>query len=76
MFHETTYLRDNADNARERFHSTAGQAAMVARDAGAKRLLTGHYSSRYNDDSLFVKEAGELFPCVLQNREGLITDVR
>lgn len=76
LFHETTYLSDHADLARERFHSTAAQAATVARDAGVGRLLTGHYSSRYTDDSLFVKEAMTIFPDVLQNREGLTVDVR
>lgn len=72
LFHETTYLEDNAEMAAPRGHSTARQAAMVARDAGAKRLLTGHYSSRYNDDSLFGKEAAEIFPNVIVNREGLV----
>lgn len=76
LFHETTYLRDNADKARERYHSTAEQAAMVARDAGAKRLLTGHYSSRYSDDMLFVKEAEVIFPDVQANHEGLTVDIR
>lgn len=62
LFHETTYLEQFAKDARERGHSTAKQAAMVARDAGAKRLLTGHYSSRYyKDETGFKKEAAEVF---------------
>ncbi|MCH5227108.1 MAG: ribonuclease Z [Muribaculaceae bacterium] len=73
LFHETTYLDDREADARERGHSTARQAAMVARDAGAKRLLTGHYSSRYKDDIGFLKEAQEVFPNVILNREGLRT---
>ncbi len=73
LFHETTYLDRNAADAKERGHSTARQAATVARDAGAKALLTGHYSSRYKDDSEFLKEASEVFPNVILNREGLIT---
>lgn len=76
MFHETTYLREHADLARDRFHSTAEQAACIARDAGAHRLLTGHYSSRYQDESLFVKEAAEIFPAAILNHEGLVTPVR
>lgn len=76
LFHETTYLENNAADAHDRFHSTARQAAMVARDAGAKRLLTGHYSSRYNDDALFAKEAQEIFPASLVNHEGLTLDIR
>lgn len=71
LFHETTYLDDREADARERGHSTARQAAMVARDAKVKTLLTGHYSSRYTDDSLFLKEALEVFPNVILNTEGL-----
>ena len=71
LFHETTYLDDREADAIERGHSTARQAARVALEAGAKRLLTGHYSSRYNDDSQFLKEAGEVFPDVILNNEGL-----
>lgn len=71
LFHETTYLDNLEADAKERGHSTARQAAMVARDAGAKKLLTGHYSSRYNDDTPFLKEAREVFPHVILNHEGL-----
>ena len=75
LFHETTYTREHGDLARARFHSTAEQAAMVARDAGARRLLTGHYSSRYSDDAVFVEEAMHIHPDAIRNREGLILDV-
>lgn len=71
LFHETTYLDDRIADAKERGHSTARQAAMVARNAGAKRLLTGHYSSRYSDDSQFLEEAKSVFPDVILNTEGL-----
>lgn len=71
LFHETTYLDDREADAQERGHSTARQAAIVAKDSGAKRLLTGHYSSRYTDDSLFLKEAQSVFPNVILNKEGL-----
>lgn len=70
LLHETTYLESNAADAARRGHSTAKQAAMVARDAGAKVLLTTHYSSRYyKDESGFLKEAAEVFngPVYLNN---------
>ena len=73
LFHETTYLDEHLVEAKARFHSTARQAATVARDAGAKALLTGHYSSRYKDESRFIAEASEVFPNVILNREGLVT---
>ena len=75
LFHETTYLSSDADKAKERGHSTAAQAAKVALDAGAKRLLTGHYSSRYKDDSLFADEARTLFPDVIVGKEGMRIEV-
>lgn len=75
LFHETTYLSDHLAQAKERGHSTAAQAAMVARDAGVGRLLTGHYSSRYRDDSMFLAEAGTIFPDVVLGREGLVVPV-
>lgn len=72
LFHETTYLAQDLDKAKERGHSTAAQAAQVALDSGAKRLLTGHYSSRYKDDALFAAEARTVFPGeVILGREGL-----
>lgn len=71
LFHETTYLENLKDQAFDRGHSTAKQAAMVARDAGVQRLLTGHYSSRYTDETLFLEEASEVFPNVILNKEGL-----
>lgn len=71
LFHETTYLEENMREARLRYHSTARQAAMVARDAHAGTLVTGHYSSRYRDDSRFKTEAKTVFPRVILGNERL-----
>ncbi|MCH5214159.1 MAG: ribonuclease Z [Muribaculaceae bacterium] len=78
LLHETTYLDSHKADAAERGHSTAKQAATVARDAGAKVLLTTHYSSRYyKDESGFVAEAKEIFPGeVLLNNERLVYDIK
>ncbi len=76
LFHETTYTSDLEQKALERGHSTARQAAMVARDARAGKLLTGHYSSRYIDESSILDEARQIFPDVILNKEGLIIPVR
>lgn len=75
LLHETTYLERNAADAAKRGHSTARQAAMVARDAGAKALLTTHYSSRYyRDETEFKKEAAKIFdgPIYLNNERLVI----
>ena len=71
LFHETTYLEGLKDEALKRGHSTARQAAMIAKASGAKCLLTGQYSSRYKDETPFLEEASEIFPNVILNREGL-----
>lgn len=76
LFHESTYLCDNLDKAKERGHSSAAQAAQVAADAKAGRLLIGHYSSRYKDDKVFLKEAKPIFPNTLLADEGLRIPVR
>lgn len=76
LYHETTYLEENIAEAKSRFHSTAKQAAQVALDSGAKKLLTGHYSSRYKDEQKFVTEAKEIFPNAILNYEGLITEIK
>jgi ribonuclease Z len=62
LYHETTYLKDLDDRAGKRFHSTTVQAATVAQRAGAKRLLIGHFSSKYEKLELFEQEAREIFP--------------
>lgn len=75
LFHETTYLDKHLADAGQRGHSTARQAATVARDAGAKALLTGHYSSRYKNDEDFRKEALDIFPNVILNNENTIVSL-
>jgi ribonuclease Z len=62
LYHETTYLKELEERAGKRFHSTTVQAATVARQAGAKRLLIGHFSSKYEKLDLFEQEAREVFP--------------
>ena len=62
IYHESTYLDSFRERAEERFHSTARQAAMIAEKANAKRLLLGHFSSRYDTLEEFEAEAREVFP--------------
>lgn len=62
VYHETTYLHDLAQRAADRFHSTSVQAATLARMAGARRLLIGHFSSKYTELQPFLDEAVPVFP--------------
>lgn len=61
MYHETTYLDALEEKANLRFHSTSKQAARIAKKAGAKRLIIGHFSSMYEDLEDFEIEAREVF---------------
>ncbi|MGE5356328.1 MAG: ribonuclease Z [Deltaproteobacteria bacterium] len=70
LYHESTYLEHLSDKANERFHSTAMDAAKIAKKAGAGKLLLGHFSSRYSDLSQFVTEAKEYFDDVELGIEG------
>lgn len=64
LVHEATFMRDLTDKAAEYGHSTTVQAAITARDAGAKRLLLTHFSSRYKPEDLtqLENEARRIFP--------------
>ena len=61
LYHETTYLHDLAERAAARFHSTTKQAAEVARAGNAKKLLIGHFSSKYESLDEFLLEARSVF---------------
>jgi len=61
LYHETTYLKESADKAAARFHCTTEQAGTVALKANAKKLLIGHFSSRYELLDEFLAETMEVF---------------
>ena len=75
LYHESTYADDNLLMAEKYHHSTARQAAQVARDAGVRQLLLGHYSSRYNDEQLLLDEARAVFANTHLTREMMVIDV-
>lgn len=75
LFHEATFDDANLARARETFHSTASQAATIARDSHVGRLLIGHFSNRYDDESLLLHQAQAIFPQTLLAREGLCVEV-
>ena len=62
LYHEATFANKEWKRAEETFHSTAQQAATIARDAEVKRLIIGHFSSRYNEENILLNEACEIFP--------------
>ena len=62
MYHEASFLKKDEDKAKETRHSTAGQAAEMAKACKAEKLLIGHFSAKYDDDEVFLKESREIFP--------------
>jgi len=61
LYHEATFLNENELRASNTYHSTAGQAAQLAKEAKAKKLLLGHFSARYKDLKPFEDEARKVF---------------
>ena len=70
LYHETTYAHAEHKIARERGHSTTVEAARIALKAGAGRLVIGHYSSRFKEESVLVEEARTVFPDTHPATEG------
>jgi ribonuclease Z len=64
LYHESTFLSDREDLAIKTKHSTAKQAAQIAKAANVGKLILGHYSSRYNNTELFRVEAQQVFDAV------------
>lgn len=75
LFHEATFAEEDAPRAKETFHTTASQAAQIARDAEVKKLLIGHFSARYDDETLLLEEARAIFPATQLAKETLCVSV-
>ncbi len=70
LYHEATFAETEKDLAEQTFHSTAKQAAMIAKEAGVKKLIIGHFSSRYRDLNILLEEARSIFPATELAFEG------
>ena len=74
-FHEATFANEDAPRAKETFHTTAAQAAEIARRAEVKKLLIGHFSARYEDENVLLQEASAIFPDTQLAKETLCVSV-
>jgi ribonuclease Z len=75
IYHEATFADEHVDLAHKMFHSTAREAATVAAAAGAKKLVLGHFSSRYQDLGVLLSQAREVFPESYLAEEGKVFEV-
>ncbi len=75
LYHEATFAESESKRAEETYHSTAGQAAQIAKLADVKKLVIGHYSSRYNELGVLLNEAALIFPNTELASEGKIFEL-
>ena len=76
LYHEATFLENLASRAAETFHSTAKQAATIAKMADAGSLYIGHFSARYIELDALLEEARSVFARTELAREGLMIDLK
>lgn len=72
LYHESTFLNKEKKRAKETYHSTAEQAATVAKEQGCKKLIIGHFSTRYKELNRFLNEAKAVFENVELATEGSV----
>ena len=75
LYCETTFLEKDKDKADLTLHSTSKDAATLAKKGRVKKLLIGHFSSRYDDNNDFITEAASIFENVIISEEGKKIDV-
>ncbi|RRA97126.1 ribonuclease Z [Paenimyroides viscosum] len=72
LYHESTFLEQDENKCLPTGHSTAIQAATIAKKANVKSLILGHYSTRYSDINLFKQEADTVFKPTFLADDGLV----
>lgn len=75
LYHEATFLESEKERAAQTFHSTAMDAATVAKEVNAKRLIVGHFSNRYKSKERFLQEGRQLFKNMDLAEEGKVFEV-
>lgn len=75
LYHETTFLEEHQDLAEKTKHSTAKEAAVIAKKAMVGTLILGHYSGRYNSIEEFRTEAMEVFEKVELAEDGKVFEL-
>ena len=75
LYHEATFPAEMTEMAEKTFHSTTLQAAQVAKDADVKKLIVGHYSSRFPSVDFYMDEIQTIFPEVTLAHDGDVIEI-
>ena len=75
LYHEATYMHERVLRAEQTRHTTALQAAMLARDAKVEQLCVGHFSASLKDENALLHEAQSVFPNTILANEGLVVSI-
>lgn len=75
LYHEATFTEADVERAKTTFHSTAKQAASIAKTAKVKKLILGHFSTRYENTEVHLFEAKTIFENTICAEDGLIVNL-
>jgi len=76
LYHEATYSDEDIERAKKHFHSSASEAAAIAKLANVGRLIIGHFSARYKDIAPLVEQARKIFPNTDAAEDGMVISIR
>lgn len=75
LYHEATFTEEHIERAKATFHSTAKQAAAVAKEANVRKLILGHFSSRYENSATHIEEAKLIFENTISAEDGMVVNL-
>ncbi len=75
LYHEATFSSQDLARAKQTYHSSAQQAALIAKAAHVKKLILGHFSARNQDETVLLKEAQEVFPNTMLANERMVIPI-
>ena len=75
LYHEATFSHEDIVRAKETYHSSARQAALIAQAAQVKKLVIAHFSARITNENILLNEAREVFPDTILANEGMVLKV-
>lgn len=75
LYHEATFMQDKVEDAHEKMHSTAIEAATIALKARVKKLVIGHFSARYDELQPMLEEAKSVFPETYLAEDGAVFSI-